>query len=144
MSVVSILVQTLGQRRMREWADSCVDNRAQVAIVRRFDWRLGGLIDKDPPAIPVTAPVREPARLTSDVSTGRAHSHPQHTQTHTHWEKNSQHSSLPTTDQPIYPCYSSQKGRQHKWNLICSYSYITANNSSVHMQSFISSEVIQN
>lgn len=36
----------------------------------------GGLIDKDPPAIPVTAPVRVPTHLTLDVSTVTAHSHP--------------------------------------------------------------------
>ena len=51
----------------------------------RFDWQLegAGVIDKDPPAIPVTAPVREPARLTSDVSNGTARSHPKYTQKHT-------------------------------------------------------------
>lgn len=51
--------------------------------MRGFDWQLGGLIDKDPPAIPVTAPVREPALFTLDVSTGTARSYPQHTQAHT-------------------------------------------------------------
>ena len=74
----SVQIQKEGERQ-RGRADSCGDNRALVATVRGFDWRLGGVIDKDPPAAPVTAPVREPARLTSDVSTGTARSHPQHT-----------------------------------------------------------------
>lgn len=56
-----------------------------------------GLIDKDPPAIPVTAPVREPAHLTSDVSTGTACSHPHHTHTnrHTHRERTDKTFGLP-------------------------------------------------
>lgn len=69
--------------KSRNRADSCADNRGLVATVRGFDWQLGGLIDKDPPAIPVTAPVREPALFTLDVSTGTARSHPQHSQAHT-------------------------------------------------------------
>lgn len=49
----------------------------------------GGLIDKDPPAIPLTAPVRAPALFTLDVSTGTArsfplyHPPPPNTQAHT-------------------------------------------------------------
>lgn len=36
----------------RERADSCVDNRSLVAVVKGFDWQLGGgLIDKDYPLL---------------------------------------------------------------------------------------------
>lgn len=66
--------------------DSCADTGV-VAMVRVFDWQLGGLIDKDPPAIPVTAPVKSINSSHFACINCYSHSHPHCMYRHTHRDR---------------------------------------------------------